>query len=327
MDFRTQVKLPEKRTEIQHSESIMLFGSCFAENIGNMLLENKFQCDVNPFGVLYNPLSISKALQQIIEGKHYTASDLFEANGAWHSWMHHSAFSHIVAEECLLGINARLERAVSTLKYVDWLFITWGTAYVYALQETGEIVGNCHKQPDRLFTRKLLTVSDVVQTWNKLLEQLYQVNPHVKLLFTVSPIRHVKDGMHGNQLSKSTLLLAVNELCERWDNCYYFPSYEIMLDELRDYRFYAEDMVHLSPLAIKYIWKCFSDAYFSETTCAVMKEWESIRKGLEHKPFNSETEAYRNFLSQIVLKINRIKEKFPYFEVQKELEQCLYRLK
>ena len=327
MNFRTQVELPEKQAEIRHSDRIMFFGSCFAENIGNLLMENKFRCDVNPYGVLYNPISIAKALRQIMDGKVFDESDLFFSKGEWHSWMHHSHFSASSMGNCLQLINERLLNAADSLPAIDWLVVTWGTSYVYQLQDTGEIVGNCHKQPDRMFLRSKLGVEAIVNEWHDLLAGIKEINPQVKFLFTVSPIRHAKDGMHGNQLSKSTLLLAADELCRTVADCYYFPSYEIMQDELRDYRFYADDMIHPSRMAIDYIWTCFSKCYFSRETEAVMQEWEEIKKGLNHKPYSPESEGYRAFLSQIVLKIARMKEKLPYLEVQKEMELCESRLK
>ena len=327
MNFRVQVELPERETEILHSERIMLFGSCFAENIGNLLAENKFRCDMNPFGVLYNPLSIVGALRQIMDGKRYGEADLFASSGRWHSWMHHSDFSASSPEACLELINGRMEKASSSLDHLDWLMVTWGTAYAYVLKETGCVVGNCHKQPDRLFDRKRLGVDEIVEAWVGLLSDLRKRNPNLKVLFTVSPIRHAKDGMHGNQLSKATLLLAIDELCARCPNCHYFPSYEILMDELRDYRFYADDMLHPSARAVEYVWECFGKCYFGAKTQEVMKEWTEIKKGISHKPFDPESEAYRSFLSQIVLKIARIKEKLPYLEVQKEMELCESRLK
>ena len=295
-------------------------GSCFAENVGGLLLENKFSCDVNPFGILYNPLSIAKALRQMLDGKVYTMDDLFDSGGQWHSWMHHSSFSSADADECLNRINSRLEKAASALPRTSWLVMTWGTAFVY--EKDSEVVGNCHKQPDRLFTRRLLDVDTICGEWNDTLREAKQRFPGLKVMLSVSPIRHLKDGLHGNQISKSVLLLAIDRLCRELDFCHYFPSYEIVMDELRDYRFYAEDMLHPSPLAVKYIWECFCSTYMSKDTQRVMKEWADIQKGLAHRPFNPDSDAYRRFLSQIVLKIEELKEKFPYFEVQKELEQC-----
>lgn len=327
MNFRTQVKLPEGATEIRHSEQIMLFGSCFSENIGNLLVENKFGCDVNPFGVLYNPASISKALESILTKEAYAEEDLFHASGMWHSWMHHSDFSASSPDEALALMNFRLAKAKNNFAKASWLMVTFGTAYVYANKETDEVVGNCHKMPERMFRRSMLDVKTIVEEWQGVLKKCREVNPDLKVLFTVSPIRHAKDGMHGNALSKATLLLAIDEICQTCPSCHYFPSYEIMMDELRDYRFYADDMLHPSRMAVEYIWQCFGRCYFSAETQAIMKEWAEIRRGLEHKPFCPDSEAYQKFLSQIVLKITRIKEKFPYLEVQKEMELCESRLK
>jgi hypothetical protein len=320
MDFRTPVEWHGESEEIKYSDHVLLMGSCFAENVGGLLLENKFSCDVNPFGILYNPLSIAKALRQMLDGKVYTMDDLFDSGGQWHSWMHHSSFSSTDADECLSRINSRLEKAALALPRTSWLIMTWGTAFAY--EKDSEVVGNCHKQPDRLFTRRLLDVDTICGEWNDTLREAKQRFPGLKVMLSVSPIRHLKDGLHGNLISKSVLLLAIDRLCRELDFCHYFPSYEIVMDELRDYRFYAEDMLHPSPLAVKYIWECFCSTYMSKDTQRVMKEWADIQKGLAHRPFNPDSDAYRRFLSQIVLKIEELKEKFPYFEVQKELEQC-----
>ena len=327
MNFRTHVELPEKEVKIAHSERIMLWGSCFVENIGNLLKENKFRCEVNPLGILYNPISIAESIQQVLVKKVYEETDLFQSGGMWHSWMHHSDFSSFSSKECLKRINRNMAMVADTLSHTDWLVMTWGTAYVYYLQQNQMIVGNCHKQPEKLFVRKRLEVAEIVEVWKRLLDGLRTLNPQLKVMFTVSPIRHAKDGMHGNQLSKSVLLLAVDELCRTCSDCYYFPSYEIVMDELRDYRFYADDMLHASEKAVEYIWECFCQCYFNKKTREIIKEWESVKRALEHKPFNPESETYRNFLSQIVLKISQIKEKFPYLEVQKEMELCESRLK
>ena len=327
MNFRTLVELPEKEVKISHSERIMLWGSCFVENIGKLMTENKFRCNVNPLGILYNPISIAESLRQVLEGKVYEETDLFQSSGMWHSWMHHSDFSSNSSKECLKRINDGILTVAESLSKTDWLVVTWGTAYVYYLKQGGMIVGNCHKQPEKLFTRKRLETNEIVEAWKCLFDDLRVLNPRLKVLFTISPIRHAKDGMHGNQLSKSVLLLAVDELCRTCSDCFYFPSYEILMDELRDYRFYADDMLHPSAKAVEYIWKCFCQCYFNKETREIMNEWESINKALEHKPFNPDSEDYRKFLSQIVLKIAQIKEKFPYLEVQKDLELCESRLK
>ena len=204
MTFRTQVELPEKETEIRHSEKIMLFGSCFAENIGKLLAENKFRCDVNPFGILYNPMSIASALHQLMEKDVYEAKDLFLAHGRWHSWMHHSDFSSSSQEETLAKANFRFAKAKNKIAKANWLMVTFGTAYVYIHKETQEVVGNCHKMPERMFTRSMLDVKTIVDEWQDVLKKCRAVNPNLKVLFTVSPIRHAKDGMHGNQLCSNS---------------------------------------------------------------------------------------------------------------------------
>lgn len=327
MDFRTKVELPLGQVSINHTDKMMLWGSCFAEHIGRCLVENKFSCDVNPFGVLYNPLSIAEALHELIEQKVYTSGNLMEHQGTWFSLMHHSAFSSRSQEECLSRINKRLQEGSDRLQEVDWLLFTWGTSRVYIWKTDGRIVGNCHKLPDRCFTRRLLSIEEIVSTYLPLLEELHHQKPRLKVLFTVSPIRHAKDGMHGNQLNKAVLLLAIDELCNRLPYCHYFPSYEILMDELRDYRFYADDMLHPSPMAVDYIWKCFCESYFKDSTRKIMQEWEKIRKGLEHRPFDTQSDAYQCFLSQILLKIEALKEKFPYLDVQNEIKLCQARLK
>lgn len=327
MQLITNVELPVSQSEIKHSDIILLMGSCFAENIGNKLSDNKFRCDRNPFGILYNPMSIYEALSCILENKKYTDTDLMESGGKWFSLMHHGSFSSSSKEECLNNINLRISEGHENLKKADWLIITFGTARVYRWSDDGRIVGNCHKLNSKLFTRELLEIDEVVSSYISLITHIKEVNPKIKTIFTVSPIRHAKDGMHGNQISKSVLLVAIDKICSVMDNCHYFPSYEIMMDELRDYRFYADDMLHPSAMAVEYIWERFSQVYFSRSTLDIMKEYEEIRKGLNHKPFNPESDTYRKFLSQILLKIDILKEKLPYLDVENEKLLCQTLLK
>lgn len=327
MELITRTELPVGQCEIKHSDTLMLLGSCFTENIGNKLSANKFVCDINPFGVLYNPMSIKEALTQILNKKVYTANDLMESHGMWFSLMHHSSFSSYDINECLYNINRRIGESYDFIKNADWLVLTFGTARVYRWNENGCIVGNCHKLNEKLFSRVLLDVDEIVSSYSNLIADLRILNPELRILFTVSPIRHAKDGMHGNQISKSVLLLAIDKICFTNENCYYFPSYEIMMDELRDYRFYADDMLHPSGKAVDYIWEKFSETYFSRKTMEAIKACNEITRALEHRPFNPDSEAYRDFLSQILLKIERLKEKFTYLDVEKEIELCRTQLK
>lgn len=322
MNLITPVELPAQIPGITHAQRLLLLGSCFAENIGALLTGNNFRTDVNPFGILYNPLSISTALRQIIAGRTYTEGDLFFFRECWHSPMHHGSFSSASPSETLQRINTRLQEAHNLLEQTDWLLLTFGTAYVYEQHDTGSIVANCHKLPEKQFTRRRLTVEEIVTDYTSLLCGLRARCPRLKVLFTVSPIRHVRDGLHANQLSKATLLLAIDRLQEAFPEAvFYFPSYEIVLDELRDYRFYADDMLHPSPLAVHYLWERFGTVFFSQETKIIMHECEDLRKALAHKPFHPGSEAHNRFLGQIVLKIEQLKGKYPYLDLPNEIKQ------
>ena len=327
MDFRTKVELPASLPPVTHAGQILLLGSCFAENMGRQLAENKFRVDVNPFGILYNPFSVSTALVEILKGKVYQEEDLFAYKECWHSPMHHGSFSAFTPEETLNTINSRLHHAYKKLPELNWLMVTMGTAYVYKQKESGQVVANCHQLPESHFLRYRLSVEEIVEDYTALITEMSALNPDLKWLFTVSPIRHIRDGMHANQLSKSTLLLAIDRLQQLFpERVFYFPSYEIILDELRDYRFYADDMLHPSPLAIRYLWERFSETFFSSETKQVIVAVQDIRRDLAHKPFHPESEAYQRFLGQIVLKIERLIGKYPYLDFQKETELCHMRL-
>lgn len=327
MDFQTKVEQHAGLPFVTHTGQIFLIGSCFAETMGMQLVESKFKVDVNPFGILYNPSSISTALGEILKGKVYQENDLFAYKDSWHSLKHHGSFSAATPGDALRGINARLRQAHQTIYQLDWLMLTFGTAYVYEHKETGKVVSNCHKLPESTFIRRILSVDEIVNEYASLIASMIAGNSDLKILFTVSPIRHIRDGMHANQLSKSTLLLAIDRLQQLFpERVFYFPSYEIILDELRDYRFYADDMLHPSPLAIRYLWERFSETFFSPETKQVIIAVKDIRRDLAHKPFHPESEAYQRFLGQIVLKIERLIGKYPYLDFQKETELCHMRL-
>lgn len=323
MEFRTLIDLPKAQLDITHSDKILLLGSCFAENIGKLLQVYKFDCDVNPFGILYNPKSVLQALREIKSGKVYKKEELYHHKDIYHSFMHHGSFSDASGETVIENINQRLCNANKNFPHTSLLMITFGSAYVYSLKTDGCVVANCHKLPDSFFVRSLLTIDDIVSEYADFLKSLFITNPGLRVLMTVSPIRHLKDGLHNNQISKSVLLLSINRLQQLFpDNVFYFPSYEIMLDDLRDYRFYADDMLHPSNIAIEYLWSRFNESYFSSSTLKILKEWEEIRKGLNHRPFRADSEQYKSFLKQLVLKIERVKEKCPNLDVKNELELC-----
>lgn len=328
MNLYTLVEPPVNLPRLTHESHLMSLGSCFAAGIGERLLSAKFRCDVNPYGVLYNPLSISAALREIKNGRGYEEHDLFFFRGCWHSPMHHGYFSSPDVEETLRRINGRLREARAVFPRLGCLLLTFGTAWVYEAKGTGQIVANCHKQPETVFTRHRLSADEIVLDYQALLSDLLPINPGLKVLLTVSPIRHVRDGLHANNLSKATLLLAVDRLQDLFpEHIFYFPAYELLVDELRDYRFYAEDMAHPSEVAIRYIWERFVYSCISSDALRIMEESEKIRKSLAHNPFHPESDEYKFFLGQIVLKIERLNEKYPYLDFEKEREICRIRLK
>lgn len=325
MQLTTPVKIDNNGISISHKSRILLIGSCFAVNIGNRLLERAFDVEMNPFGVLYNPMSIATALDRIADGMPFTGNspEIFEYNGMWHSIMHHSDFSHPRKEVAIEKMNDSLRKAYEKSCSYDIVFITLGTAYAYILKQSNSIAGNCHKLPGNEFDRRLLSIEEIAGTLEKTLERYLTANPKTIFIFTVSPIRHLRDGAHDNQKSKATLLLAVDKLMESHPgNTSYFPAYEIMLDELRDYRFYADDMTHPSAKAIEYIWEAFSGCYFNKETYGINSRMEEISRGLGHRPFNTESETYRQFLHGLMQKIEELKKEHPYLNLEKETTQC-----
>lgn len=264
MNLQTKVDIPKSTWQIQHTDKVMLLGSCFADEVGQQFVRGGFDALVNPFGTLYNPASIAAILLRCISQNE--CKEVFEdKDGTWHSWMHHSRFSAPSKEELQARITTATQTASEFLLTADVLIITFGTSIIYRLTENGMLVANCHKQPDSLFTRQTLTSYDITDQWQMLIQLLQSVNPKLRIIFTVSPIRHKRDGFHINNISKGILLQAIEDLSPT-GLASYFPSYEIMLDELRDYRFYAEDMIHPSQLAVQYIWERFQDTYFSSFT-------------------------------------------------------------
>lgn len=297
-----------------------MLGSCFAENMGERLQNAKFSVDLNPFGILYNPLSIQQAIYRLLNPEPFFEKDLFLNEGRWHSFMHHSHFSSRSADKCLQTINTRLQQSAEQLLRADYLFVTFGTAWVYELCASGQVVANCHKLPPKNFNRRRLSVAEIVDTYIPLINSLLAKNPQLKFVFTVSPIRHWKDGAHENNVSKSVLLLAIDELQKQLDSVSYFPAYELVMDDLRDYRFYTEDMLHPNKTAIDYIWSQFSNTYFSIDTKKTVLKMEKLTKAMQHKPFNKEGEEYRQFCEALLKKIGQYESAFPdiNFEIEKK---------
>ncbi len=284
-EFRTQVGVKYEGTNISYNSRIMMLGSCFTTEIGGIMKDYRFDVMVNPFGTLYNPASIHASVERIISRRPFTEEEVIQTNPTdtssekkYASFSHHSAFARGSAGEFLINANLELQKSWEWLEGADTIIITLGTAWVFVNNETGKIVSNCHKRVAKEFTRKLLTVDECT----RLLTSIANLLPDKKIIFTVSPIRHFKDGAHGNQISKSTLLLAIENTIKECGWCNYFPSYEIMLDELRDYRFYNEDMIHPSPLAIKYIFEKFKQSHISGHAFKQMDENLRLTKAENH---------------------------------------------
>ena len=324
MDFRTKTDITPLKPCLRHSDKLLVMGSCFAEHIGARLERMKFYAMTNPYGVLYNPLSIAEGLTRLMERRLFTEEELHEfPDGGWNTWMHHSRYSNPDKHAALTAINNSMELAACQLAEANILILTLGTAWVYRLTETNEVVGNCHKVPERQFIRQRLQVQEIIDALTKVLGRLSEINPKLRVLFTVSPVRHLKDGLHGNQLSKATLQLAVDELCHaRPEQCHYFPAYEIVMDELRDYRFYADDMAHPSMQAIEYVWECFTEHCIDNNAKHFMLQWEKIARAMEHRPFNPQAEQYKRFMEQTIAKIKELKEQYPHIEIEREISHC-----
>lgn len=314
--FRTPVEPPELAWKTGYKAKNIFMGSCFTENMGERMAKLCFAADVNPFGIVYNPASMAQSLLRLVKNEPFAESDLVFRDGLWHSFMHHGSFSGIDKNAVLESINHRLEAGHKFLKQADFLFITLGTAWVFELKNTGMVVSNCHKFPASNFCHFRLGVTEIVDFLHESLDAVWKINPALRAVFTVSPIRHLKDGAVENQLSKSTLLLAVDSLVHGFgDKCAYFPAYEIVMDELRDYRFYADDMVHISAAAIDYIWEKFEKAAIDKESREIAQKISDLHKDMNHKPFNPKSKTYRDFLEKTLAKINDVSRNYSYINL------------
>lgn len=318
--FRTEIFVKNSSFLIDYHTKTCFIGSCFSNNIGNVLKELKFPVVLNPFGVLYNPVSVKNALNSILIQKKYTEKDLNFSNDKWFSYQHHGSFSSSKKDEILNNINQKSEQAHFFLRNTNILFITFGTAWYYRLNRNGEIVANCHKQAAQLFTREMLSVNEIVDLWNPLIKQLQEFNRNIKIVFTLSPVRHWKDGAENNQLSKSVLNVAIHKIIKNNHHCSYFPAYEIMMDDLRDYRFYEDDFLHPNKLAINYIWNKFCTVFIPDKTLQISKKIEKINKALNHKILHPKTPEHKRFLKTQLDKINNLLNEHPGLDFTDEIK-------
>lgn len=305
MNHRTTFKIESSPRKIGYATPVMFAGSCFASEIGEKMAEGKMKVLINPSGTVYNPVSINNTIRLVINNKPFTADDLYFSRGRYISFLHYTDFTSENRDFTLEKINSITEKAHLFLKNASFLFITFGTSRIYRFTQTGEVVSNCHKLPAALFTQELLNVDFIVSQWIELLDFLQKFNKNLKVIFTISPVRHWKDGAHGNQLSKSILFLATEQLLNHPVVEGYFPAYELLMDDLRDYRYYADDMLHPSATAIEYIWNSFTESYFDPTDAVRWKEVFNIRKSLGHSLSESSPSARKEFASTMLSRISK----------------------
>lgn len=314
MDFRTQIPIQKNNFPINYNSKIVSLGSCFAENIGDKFEYFKFQNKVNPFGIIFNPVSIEKIIRKAIIHEAFSENDVFFHNDLWHCFDVHSELSSPDKAEFIQSLNQIANATHQQITEATHVIITLGTAWVYRNIETEDIVANCHKVPQKQFTKELLSVERIEQSLKVIIDLIAEANKEVNIIFTVSPVRHIKDGFVENQQSKSHLITALHQVLASGSHSQissYFPSYEIMIDELRDYRFYAEDMLHPNQTAIDYIWKRFVETTISEDAFTTMDEVDSIQKSLQHRPFNPNSDSHQKFLVHLNQKINKLAIQFP----------------
>jgi hypothetical protein len=329
MDFMLNIEMPKAEALIDHRQKILSIGSCFTEHIGNALNELKFDVLQNPNGILFDPVSVCNSLVSYVRNDAYTEKDLFFLNELWHSWQHHSRFSGTDVHEVLKNMNASRQAAHVFLKESDWLILTLGSAFSYRLTGTathtaperiGTGVANCHRAPAQWFDKHLLTIDEIISKLDNTLHQLFRFNPKLQVIFTISPVRHIRDGVVENNRSKARLLEAVHHLVHKFDKLYYFPAYELVIDVLRDYRFYDVDLVHPNYAATQFVLDQFLQAHTSNETRELIDELKKVRTARKHRSQHPHTAAHQAFLKTYIQKTESLQEKYPYLNLQEEIQ-------
>lgn len=313
MNFTTPISIQKPTCTINYDSELLLLGSCFAENIGAKFEYFKFKTIINPFGIIFNAVSLENIIRRIVFKHYFTEKDIFFHNDLWHSFEVHSQYSNTDKEQFLQILNKIIGETHNQLTTLSHCIITLGTSWVYRHNQSNTIVANCHKIPQKEFTKQLLSVDETVQSLKNTIDLIHSINPTIECVITISPVRHSKDGFFENNVSKAHLFSAVYQLLNQ-QKIYYFPSYEIVMDELRDYRFFQKDMLHPNALAVDYIWEKFTVAFFVPETIKVMQDIDAIQKALQHRPFNATTETHLNFLKNIEEKIATLASKIPHLK-------------
>lgn len=320
MEFMLKPALSKPAKQINYKDGILLMGSCFTENIGERMQALKFKLLQNPNGILYDPQSISNALVSYMQKKQYAEEDIFSLNDRWQSWDHHSRFASGNATGCLQSINESQQQANSFLKTADWLIITLGTSFSYRLKETGKPVANCHKAPSALFTRHFMSIDETVSVLDNTLHQLFFFNSGIRIVFTVSPVRHMRDGLEANSRSKARLIEAVQHLRDKFERIDYFPAYELVMDVLRDYRFFEADMLHPTAQAAQYVFEHFIDQFADEETKRMINDLRPILQAKQHRPFDPMSPGHQQFMRQQHENCERLTLQYPGLSLTDELQ-------
>jgi hypothetical protein len=317
MELRTTITPIQSEFKITHQTPVMFIGSCFASEIGRKSEAGKIPVMINPHGTLFNPVSVAMAINRILNGYHYTKDDLFFHNSCYYSLSHYTAFRSTDPADLTECLNLVNKEASGFLKRASFLFVTFGTAWLFDLRQSGTAVANCHKLPADLFNRRQAEVQEIVQLWLNTLDVIHRENPSLRVWFTVSPVRHMNDGAHGNQLSKARLLLAIEDLLDHPAAAGYFPAYEIFMDDLRDYRYYASDMLHPSDTGIQYVWEKFTGTFFNNATLNLWTEAEKITRSTQHRITVKDNGA-RQFAFSMLDKIRLLKKEAPFLDFNAE---------
>ncbi len=320
MEFQLPITIPSLPQPIRYGDKILLTGSCFTEHIGSALRDWKLHTLQNPNGILFDPVSVASSLISYIEPKRYGEEDLVFLNELWQSWQHHSVFSNVDLEECLQGINASQEKAHAFLGEAEWLIITLGSAFSYRLADGGAAVANCHRAPAQTFRKHLMTIEEIHTALDSCLHQLLYFNPRLRVIFTVSPVRHIRDGVVDNNRSKARLIETVHHLVGKWDRLYYFPAYELVIDVLRDYRFYDVDMIHPNYPATAFVLENFVRHCIDEPGQRLLEEVKKIVTARRHRPLQPATQAHLRFLRDHWQKAAELARQYPFLDLTEELD-------
>jgi GSCFA family protein len=337
MDFMLDIDVKKLARQINYQDKILLIGSCFTEHIGNSLAQLKFSLVQNPNGILFDPHSVARSLQSYVHNKQYTEEDFFQLNEIWHSWEHHSRYSDVNCEQAVRRVNMSQEKAHEFLTLANWVIITLGSAFSYRLTDlaieastfaqkpgaptvTGRSVANCHRAPAQWFDKHLMTIDEIISVLESCLQELFAFNSQIRVIFTVSPVRHIRDGVVDNNRSKARLIECVHHLAQKCERVSYFPAYELVIDVLRDYRFYDVDLVHPNYMATEFVLEKFAEACIEENSRALMEEVKQIVMARKHKVFQPQTIAHKQFLETYFEKTRALSARYPFLDLRDEMD-------